>query len=106
MSSAAVSHQLLTCRVHGSTITLHGDLDLSSAKRLRKTFAGIPAPEIIDMSEVTSVTSAALIEFMTLAKSAGQSKVVLLRPQPTVGRLFRVLGLDRIFALVDRVEPG
>lgn len=85
-----------------STISLCGDLDPSSVTGLRATFAGITAPETIDMSGVRMVTSAALIEFLTLANRIGPKKIVLLNSQPTVARLFRVLGLDRIFLLAER----
>jgi anti-anti-sigma regulatory factor len=88
--------------VKDSNISLRGDLDPSSVTGLRATFAGITAPETIDMSGVRTVTSAALIEFLTLAKRVGSRKIELLNSQPTVTRLFRVLGLDRMFLLTKR----
>lgn len=85
----------------GHLITLRGDLDPSSVTGLRATFAGMTAAGTIEMSGVRLVTSAALIEFLTLAHRIGPRKIVLLNAQPTVVRLLRVLGLDRIFLIAD-----
>jgi anti-anti-sigma factor len=98
------SRHPLEYSVKDSTISLRGDLDPSSVTGLRATFAGITAPETIDMSGVRMVTSAALIEFLTLANRIGPRKIVLLNAQPTVARLFRVLGLDRIFLLAEHAD--
>ena len=66
---------------------------------LRATFATITAPETIDMSGVRTITSAAIIEFLTLARRVGARKISLLDSPPPVVRLFRVLGLDQMFLL-------
>jgi anti-anti-sigma regulatory factor len=90
------------CIVKEPAVALRGVLDPSSVETLRATVASIPAPETIDMSGVSAVTSDALIEFIALANRVGSRKIVLLNAQPTVARLLRVLGLDRIFLLTER----
>ena len=85
----------------GHLITLRGDLDPSSVTGLRAAFAAMTAAGTIDMAAVRLVTSAALIEFLTLAHRIGPRKIVLLNTQPPVLRLLRVLGLDRIFIIVE-----
>jgi anti-anti-sigma factor len=106
--SAVVPRRALEFSVKASTITLRGDLDFASVKGLRAIFAAHSEPETIDMSGVGLVTSAALIEFVTLAKRMGRKKIVVLGAQPGVARLFRVLGMDRIFLLSehDRRMPA
>jgi anti-anti-sigma factor len=90
----------------GHLITLRGDLDPSSVTGLRAAFAGMTAAGTIDMAGVRLVTSAALIEFLALAHRIGPRKIVLLNVQPTVLRLLRVLGLDRIFLIAEnRAAP-
>jgi anti-anti-sigma regulatory factor len=100
VSSAAVRHPL-EYSVNESTISLSGDLDLASVCGLRAAFENVAAAETIDMSGVRMLTSAALIEFLTLAHRAGPRKIVLLNAPPTIVRLFHVLGLERLFLLSD-----
>jgi anti-anti-sigma regulatory factor len=102
LATAAGSRRTLECCVKGSTISLRGDLDFASVKGLRAVFAANPEPETIEMSGVGLVTSAALIEFVALAKRMGRRKIMVLGAQPGVARLFRVLGMDRIFLLTER----
>jgi anti-anti-sigma factor len=94
----------LECSVKASTITLRGDLDFAAVKGLRAAFAAHPEPETIDMSGVGLVTSAALIEFVTLAKRIGRRRIAVVGAHPDVARLFRILGMDRIFVLTDRAS--
>jgi anti-anti-sigma factor len=106
--SAVVPRRAFEVSVKASTITLRGDLDFAAVKGLRAIFAAHSEPETIDMSGVGLVTSAALIEFVTLAKRMGRKKIVVLGAQPGVARLFRILGMDRIFLLSehDRRMPA
>jgi anti-anti-sigma factor len=99
LGTAVGPRRSLECSVKAATITLRGDLDFSAVKGLRAIFAAHPEPEAIDMSGVGLVTSAALIEFVTLAKRMGPRKIMVVGAQPGVARLFRVLGMDRIFQL-------
>jgi anti-anti-sigma factor len=100
ITAAAVRHPL-EYSVNESTISLRGDLDLAAVSGLREAFEDVAAAETIDMSGVRMVTSAALIEFLTLAHRAGSRKIVLLNAPPTIVRLFHVLGLERLFRLAD-----
>ncbi len=100
----AVRHPLESS-VKDSTISLRGDLDPSSVTGLRATFAGMTSSDTIDMSGVRMITSAALIEFLTLANRVSPRKIVLLNSQPTVVRLLRILGLDRVFLLATDDKP-
>ncbi|MGA2392530.1 MAG: STAS domain-containing protein [Candidatus Lustribacter sp.] len=88
-----------------STVSLRGDLDPSAVAGLRETFAAMTGSDTIDMSGVRMVTSAALIEFLTLANRVSPRKIVLLNAQPTVVRLLRILGLDRVFLLASDDKP-
>jgi anti-anti-sigma factor len=84
-----------------AVVSLRGDLDATTVHGLRETFATTPAPDTIEMSGVGLVTSAALIEFVLFAKRMGRRRVVVLDAQPGIARLFRILGMDRIFLLAN-----
>jgi len=87
--------------VSRSVVSLHGDLEAPAACAFGETFATTPAPDTIEMSGVGLVTSAALIEFVLFAKRMGRRRVVVLDAQPGIARLFRILGMDRIFLLAS-----
>jgi anti-anti-sigma factor len=103
IASAAVRHPL-EYSVNSNTIGLRGDLDIASVNGLRTAVLHGAAAETIDMSGVLTVSSAALIEFLALARRAGRRKIVLLNTRPTIVRLFHVLGLERLFLLADSGE--
>jgi anti-anti-sigma factor len=84
-----------------AVVSLRGDLDATAVHGLRETFATTPAPDTIEMSGVGLVTSAALIEFVLFAKRMSGRRIVVLDAQPGIARLFRILGMDRIFLLAS-----
>lgn len=85
-------------------VTLHGDLDVTSAADAQAAITALVAPDqvlIIDMSALDFMDCAslgALLKVRTLARFAG-GDVVLAAPQPSVLRLLALTGGDKVFCV-------
>jgi anti-sigma B factor antagonist len=89
---------------HG-TIHLTGELDLSSAPKLRQALNELyrngTDSLILDLSELDFVDSTGLSEFVGALKHCRQrgGDVVLRSPTVTASRVLAICGLDRVFTI-------
>jgi anti-sigma B factor antagonist len=90
------------------TVSLSGELDLSSAPALRELLAGAfqddgPRRIVLDLSDLIYLDSTGLSIFVSAHKRASASGVefCLANPNPSVARLFKITALDHFFTIVD-----
>jgi len=87
------------------TVHLVGELDLSTAPRLRQTlvdlFQGGTHSLVLDLSELGFVDSTGLSEFVGALKHCRNrgGDVVLRSPTPSTARVLAICGLDRVFTI-------
>jgi anti-sigma B factor antagonist len=87
-----------------------GELDLYSVCQFRQALADIDPSSrvVIDISGVSFVDSAgisALVGGIRRIRDRG-SEVVLASPRPTLRRLLRTIGVDRIVTITENVQPA
>jgi anti-anti-sigma factor len=86
---------------------LRGRLDTTGVGEVELKFTGhtVPSgkPLLLDMSEITYVSSLGLWMLLTVAKalSLRGAKTVLLRPQPSVREILSVSGFDQLMTVHD-----
>lgn len=66
----------------------------------------LPKDLAIDMSEVKFVDSSALGALVSLVKQAQGSRLRMLGVTPPVMGLFKLTRMDRVFEIVDVLEPA
>jgi anti-sigma B factor antagonist len=88
-------------------VTIHGELDLSNAPRvreiLRQAAADTARPLVIDLSECEFVDSTGLATLLHGAKPAqdGESNVALVSPGGEVRRLLELTAIDRTIPVFE-----
>jgi anti-anti-sigma factor len=86
-------------------LALRGQLDLAGVGDVELKFTSHTVPRgkplLLDMSEVTFVSSLGLRMLLTVAKALNQrgAKMVLLNPQPTVREVFVISGFDQLMPI-------
>ena len=100
-------------RRHDGVVHLIGELDLSTAARLRTALRRLYRDGhhslVLDLSELAFVDSTGLSEFVAALKHCRErgGDVVLRSPTPTTARVLTISGLDRVFTIVsDRSRRG
>jgi len=87
------------------TVHLRGELDLSSAPRLREAlsdlYRGGTHSLILDLSELAFVDSTGLSELVAALKHCRQrgGDVVLRSPSASTAKVLAICGLDRVFTV-------
>jgi anti-anti-sigma factor len=86
-------------------LALTGSLDAAGVEAVAATFAAYTSarrkPVLVDLSEVTVITSTGLRMLLTAAKVLGLygAKVVLLKPQPTVEETLRLTSFHNLMPI-------
>jgi anti-sigma B factor antagonist len=98
--------ELKVVAAHGhGTVHLRGELDLSSAAKLRKALSELYRDGvnslILDLSELAFVDSTGLSEFVAALKHCRPrgGEVVLRSPTASIARVLAICGLDRVFTI-------
>ena len=92
-------------------VHLLGELDLSSAGRLRAALHHLyqegTTSLVLDLSRLAFVDSTGLSEIVAAFKHCRErgGEVVLRAPRPSTTRVLHISGLDRVFTIVDGAEP-
>ncbi len=89
------------------TLVVEGELDLSTVSGLRNAFEEArPAPGdvILDVSGLSFVDSTGLQAILDLSAELTSGVIVLRNPPPSLSKLLRITGLDRLDGI--RVESG
>jgi len=96
---------------HITVISLSGSVDANSALELRNIIQGLVKEGtniLIDLSEVNFIDSSGLSVFIK-AYQIGQNvgaQITLASPQPSVRKVFKLTGLEKLFNIVDSLEEG
>ncbi len=104
MDSGQLELKMVSADGHG-TVHLVGELDLSSASKLRNALDGLyragTTSLILDLSELAFVDSTGLSEFVGALKHCRQrgGDVVLRSPTRSTAKVLAICGLDRIFTI-------
>lgn len=104
MISCELELKVVAAHGHG-TIHLAGELDVSSAPKLRRALSELyrngTESLILDLSELAFVDSTGLSEMVGALKHCRQrgGDVVLRSPTPTAARVLAICGLDRVFTI-------
>lgn len=93
-----------------TVIKLTGEVDLGNApqigRELRSALSGEPATLVVDLSEMTFMDSTLLgllVQTRQRAIARG-SRVLLVRPQQTIRRVFQLTGLDKRFEWLESAD--
>lgn len=106
--------ELRTQPMGGDTclVELRGELEVESCRSARKEFRTLlESPHrrfLLDMGRLTFIDSAGLgmlVRFLRRVRDAGGG-LVLVRANPSVRKLFRMTGLDALFAFAEDHEEG
>jgi len=100
-----------TVRGHGgvTVVEVRGELDLYTAPGLRCVLLRTRAREVVlDLSAVTFLDTAALGVLVGCHEWAARrgGRLRLVCPQPFLRKVFRITGLDRVFALHDDIDAA
>jgi anti-anti-sigma factor len=91
-------------------LSLAGELDLADApalrEALRRAVERSPRRLVVDLTEVTFVDSTVLGALVEARSGLGGEAFALAAPGLEVRRALQVSGLDRHFAVYDRVETA
>ena len=91
-------------------LSLAGELDLYSAPALREALRGVversPKRLVVDLAEVTFVDSTILGALVEARSQLGGDGFALAAPGFEVRRALEVSGLDRHFAVHERIETA
>jgi anti-anti-sigma factor len=92
-------------------ISLQGEYDVARQSELRGELAPYYHHPylVIDMTQIAYVDSVCLSEFMRLRKertSAGLRPATFVVNNDRFGRLFRFLGLDDVFTVVESIDEA
>ena len=92
------------------TLGVSGEMDSYTVGALRDAATTALAPDlslVVDLDEVTFMSSAGLGMLMSLAKMASDSRndFVLQRPSPSVKRLLEIAGLLDVLPVTDGPAP-
>lgn len=92
-------------------IHLRGDVDLQVSARLRRVLLDSlrqGADLLVDMAQVSYIDSsgiASLVEAFQRARKDGRRFALARVPEPAM-RVLRIARLDRVFPILDEVDPG
>jgi anti-sigma B factor antagonist len=85
------------------TVALEGELDLSTAGALTEVLEGVVARPtvvrvVVDLERVSFLDSSGIKSLLTAAHAASVvgCKFVARNPNPTVGRVFAICGVDKL----------
>jgi anti-sigma B factor antagonist len=93
-------------------LALRGRLDTAGVGDVELKFTGHTVPRakplLLDMSEVTFVSSLGLRMLLTVAKALDRrgAKTVLLRPQPAVREVLKLSGFDQVIPIHNDNETA
>lgn len=98
---------------HGISLAkLVGKLDIAGVNAIgaefQKVVGGSRVPVIVDLSEVSFMTSIGMRTLLSAARSLSQQGVsfVLLQPQPIVQEVLSISGIDRVLKSYDDLEAA
>ena len=95
-----------------TTVKPEGFLDADTVLRLRKVLFDLIGEEryklIIDMEKLEYISSAGVGVFIGVIKRVRENDgdIIFLHPLPTVYRVLDILGLTKIFKILDRCEDA
>jgi len=95
-----------------TTIRLEGFLDADTVLRLRKILLDLIKEEryrlIIDLEKLEYISSAGVGVFIGVIKRLRENSgdIIFLHPLPPVYRVLNILGLTKIFKILDRDEEA
>ena len=95
-----------------SVVKLEGFLDADTVLRLRKVLFDLIKKEhyklIINLEKLEYISSAGVGVFIGMIKRVRENggDIIFLHPLPTVYRVLDILGLTKIFKIVDRYEDA
>jgi len=93
-------------------ITLDGRFDLQGAKEIDQKLVAATstgtAAVVIDLSLVSFIGSIGIHALIAAAKSqaARGGRVVLVRPEPMVGKVLEISGLEKVVPVYDDLEAA
>jgi len=92
-------------------VTLRGEYDLDRQAELRRELEAFYLHPylVLDLTQITYVDSTCISEFVRMRRARAVSGVrpaCLVVNNDRFGRLFRFLGLDEIFTVVDSLEDA
>lgn len=93
-------------------IALRGELDLAHAytfdEELRRVEGGRPPCIVLDLRELTLLDSTGLARLMAARKRARRAghRLVIVKGNPTVQRLFALCAMDESFEIVSEVPEA
>lgn len=93
-------------------VKLEGFLDADTVLRLRKILFDLIKEEhyklIIDLEKLEYISSAGVGVFIGVIKRVRENRgdIIFLHPLPTVYRVLDILGLTKIFKILDRCEDA
>lgn len=95
-----------------TVVRLVGDVDVSSAARLRDALARLisePADKVlVDLTDVPFLDSTGLGVMVARLKQqrVGGGELALVMPSERLQRNFRITGLDRVFRIYDTIDEA
>ncbi len=83
-------------------VVLSGELDGSSALRVRDALAAVPQGGTVDLRAVRYLDASVLSEFARLARRIGTMQATLVVASPQIRRVFTLVRFDELFRIVER----
>lgn len=85
----------------GQRVTLSGRLDASTVGRAREVFESMTGSFVIDLSDLTYISSAGIGILMATFRRLGDAgeTLTLENLSPRVEYVFRLAGLDKVFVI-------
>jgi anti-anti-sigma regulatory factor len=84
-------------------VSLVGDLDYFNICSVREALAPIHGKTVIDLTRAQLLGAAVMTELVRVAKRAQPEQVVLVVSSPKIREVLRLVELDRLFRVVERI---
>lgn len=87
-------------------VSLVGDLDYFNVGSVREALAPIHGKAVIDLTRAQLLGAAGMTELVRVAKRAQPEQVVLVVSSPKIRDILRLVELDRLFRVVERIDDA
>jgi anti-anti-sigma factor len=87
-------------------VSLIGDLDYFNVGSVREALAPIHGKAVIDLTRAQLLGAAGMTELVRVAKRAQPEQVVLVVSSPKIRDILRLVELDRLFRVVERIDDA
>lgn len=107
----SILHSAVITGPSGPVITLAGEADLTTAAELKQLLAAQldgSTTMTIDLSGLKFADSAVIGEFIRAHHALAQrgGTLELIRPQPAIAKVLKLLGVDQVLAVRDQAETA